>query len=404
MTASMSLIFLRGQARYMREQGFEVHTVTSPGEELATFAAEEGAATHAMEMSRRITPLRDMAALLRLMQAVRTIRPTIVHAHTPKGGLLGMLAARLCGVPVLIYHIRGFPFMTAAGLRRLMLKWPEWVACRLADRVLCVSHSLRGVAIDEGVVAPERVRVLGGGSGNGVDAVGRFNPDAIPTDSRRAVRERHGIAPHATVVGFVGRLVRDKGVLELAGAWKTVSAEQNNIHLLIVGPREERDAVPRDVLDYLEACRNVTLAGAGRDMPQLYSAMDLVVLPTFREGFPNVPLEAAAMRLPVVATRVPGCVDAVSDGETGTLVQPGDATSLARAMQRYIGDPELRLRHGIAGRERVLKEFRREVIWEALLREYRELLAAGSGRAAMERSWAGTVDESSSRRSSPGRS
>lgn len=381
MTAPVSLVFLAGQVSFMRAAGYSVHAITSPGPELASFGAREGVRVEAVEMPRRITPLQDLVALRRLWKALRRIRPDIVHAHTPKGGLLGMLAAWLARVPVRVYHLRGLPFVTAAGPRRRLLRATERVSCALAHRVLAVSHSIRTIAVDEGICREDKIKVLLGGSGNGVDATGRFVPAAPAV--RAEARAELAIPPDAAVVGFVGRLVRDKGVVELAEAWLRLREGAPGLHLLLVGPAEREDAVPVEVLAALRADPRVHLTGHARDTPRLYAAMDVVALPTYREGFPNVALEAAAMGLPIVATSVPGCTDAVRDGVTGTLVPARDAGALAGALRRYLEDPALRDRHGQAGRQRVLAEFRREAIWEGIAAEYQGLLvrsARGSER------------------------
>lgn len=371
--------FFTGQARHMAAQGLRVEAVSSPGRFLDLFAAGEGVPVHAVPMARRPRPLADLVSLVRLARLLRRLRPDIVHAHTPKAGLLAMLAARLVGVPVRIYHIHGLPFLTATGARRRLLRAAERLACAAATRVLCVSRSVADEARRERLCGDKPVGVPAGGLINGIDAVGRFSPERAGAAARAACRAQFGIPEEALVVGFVGRLVRDKGVVELAQAWAELSRAEPRLHLLACGLAEPDDPVPPAVLASLRADPRVHLAGEVLDLPPCYAAMDVLALPTYREGFPLVPMEAAAMGLPVVATRVPGCVDAVVDGVTGTLVTAGDAAGLAAALDRYLRDPALRAAHGAAGRARVLAAFRQETVWAALLDEYRELLAA-SGR------------------------
>ncbi|MBA2670743.1 MAG: glycosyltransferase, partial [Gemmatimonadetes bacterium] len=276
----------------MQERGFEVHAVSSPGEELHAFGREQGVPVSAVTMERRITPLRDMVALALIYRVLRRVRPTVVHTHTPKGGLLGMIAAWLARTPVRVYHLRGLPLLSATGTKRLLLRWADQLACRLAHQVICVSHSIRDEAIQEGLCPPEKIKVLLGGSGNGVDATGRFHPERLAKDVRCATRRHLGIPAAATVIGFVGRIVRDKGIVELAEAWERLREEHPQARLLLVGPFEPQDPVPTEIDARLREDPRVHLAGTDWNTPPLYAAMDLVVLPTYREGFPNVPLEA----------------------------------------------------------------------------------------------------------------
>jgi glycosyltransferase involved in cell wall biosynthesis len=373
-TVPDSLDFFTGQIGYLKARGFDVQALSSPGELLAHFAVREGITVHGLEMPRRITPVRDLVTVLRLRSCLRRCRPHLVDAHTPKGGLLGMLGAWLARVPVRVYHLHGLPLMTATGLKRRLLWWAEKISCFLAHQVLCVSRSLREVAVAERLCPSDKIKVLLSGSINGVDAEAAFNPARVGAEARAAVRARHGIPPDATVVGFVGRVVRDKGLVELAEAWRTLREEIPALHLLIVGPFEPQDPLPPEVEHLLRSEPRIHLTGMDWNTPPLYAAMDVVVLPTYREGFGIVAIEAGAMELPVVATRVAGCVDAVQDGVTGTLVPARDAAALTTAVRHYLADPELRRKHGRAGRERVLREFRPEAIWEALYGEYVRLL------------------------------
>ena len=374
-TVPISLNFLRGQAAYMKARGFSVEVVSSPGRELHAFAMQEGSTSHTVEMVRNIKPLHDLLALYRLWRIFLSVRPRIVHAHTPKGGLLGVIAAFLAGVPVRIYHIHGLRFMTATGLKRPLLRWTERISCFFVHRVFCVSHSVREVAITEGFCNAEKVKVLLKGSSNGVNAAGNFSPERFGNEDRSMLRERYGIPTHALVLGYVGRVVRDKGIVELAESWKRLSETFPSLHLLIVGAFETQDPLPPDVEQALRNDSNVHLAGHVEDPRPFFAAMDVLVLPTYREGLPMVLLEAAAMELPVVATRIPGCTDAVIDGVTGILVPVRDAGALTEAVRKYLECPELRTRHGRAGRERVLCDFRPEDMWREVYSEYVELLS-----------------------------
>ena len=378
-TVPVSLRFLRGQAAFMADHGVELRVVSSPGDELDAFSEEEGVPAHAVSMPRRITPGADLVSLARLWLHFRETRPDVVHSHTPKGGLLGTIAATLAGVPVRIYHMRGLPLMGASGWRRALLTTTERVSCGLASEVFCVSHSLRDVALELDLVSRTGSRVLAGGSGQGVDTR-RFDITRLGPDTRTRVRERLEIPESAVLFGFVGRIVRDKGIHELAEAWASVRQALPRAHLLLVGPREPMDPIDPDVWSRLAADERVRTLGFTEDTERLYAAMDVVVLPTYREGFPNVPLEAASMGLPVVATRIPGCVDAVAEDRTGTLVPAREAAPLADAMLRYGRDPELRAAHGRAGRTRVEREFRPEVIWSAIQERY-EALIGGRARS-----------------------
>jgi glycosyltransferase involved in cell wall biosynthesis len=277
-------------------------------------------------------------------------------------------------VPVRIYHVHGLPLTTATGLKRKLLCWTEWLSCYFSHQVLCVSRSVRDVAVKQRLCPAGKIKVLAQGSINGIDAQRRFNPQRLEAETGAQLRGRYGIPADARVLGFVGRIVRDKGLVELCAAWRELREQFADVHLLIAGPFESQDPVPPDVEHTLCTDNRIHLAGEVADMPALYSAVDVVLLPTYREGFPYVPLEAAAMGIPVVATRVPGCVEAVEDGVTGTLVSPRDAAALAEAVRRYLADADLRRRHGTAGRQRMLRDFQPETVWIALLQEYRRWL------------------------------
>jgi glycosyltransferase involved in cell wall biosynthesis len=365
---------LRGRSAYMRPRGIQIIGISSSGEHLEKYGRHEHAEVYAVEMQRRITPLSDLAAIWRLWRLFRKIRPTIVHAHTPKGGLLGMIAAWLARVPVRIYQCHGLPLMTAGGVRLVVLRLSEWTSCALSHRTLVVSHSIRGILIAERLCPEWKVAVPAGGSSNGIDSEATFNPDRLPSSASTSFRDAHSIPREALTLVFVGRIARDKGVVELAEAWRRLRESHPTLHLVLVGQAEPNDPPPEQLMDALRSDPRVHFAGRVERMPAAYAAADIVALPSYREGLSLTPLEAGAMRRPVVATRIPGIVDSVIDGVTGLLVPAGDAVALADAIETYINAPELRRQHGEAGREQVKHEYRQEEVWESVYQEYCRLL------------------------------
>ncbi len=365
--------FLQGQLGWLRQHGMDITIISSPGAQLSAFAEQEGIHWQAVPLQRAISPGRDLAAVRCLAKHLSRIRPHIVHAHTPKAGLVGMLAATWCQVPVRIYHLHGLRFETSQGTRRGILHFAERTTCRLAHRVLCVSNSLRERGLEENLFGSDKCRVLAHGSINGLD-VDRFVCGLDRAGLRRAVRQRFGIPTEAPCLGFVGRLVRDKGVVDLHAAWRRLRAEFPALHLLLVGPFETQDPVPPEVRVDFQQDPRVHLTGLDWEPRPYYAAMDVFTLPSHREGLGNVLLEASAMELPVVGCHVTGCVDAVAPDETGRLVPPKDPAALAAAIAQYLQDPQLARAHGQAGRDWVRGRFAPPQIWQAGLEEYGALL------------------------------
>ena len=373
-TVPQSLAFFNGHIKYMKQRGFEVHAVSSQGGYLEEIGQQQNIPVHAIDMARHMSPGLDLQALAKLSRLFATLKPTLVHASFPKGGLLGVTAARLARVPVVVYGMRGLRFETAQGWRRKLLFSAEGLSCGLAHRVICNSFSNRERAISLGLCRPGKIRVLAHGSSNGVDAAERFNPARLPLADKRRVREDLQIPADTLVLGYVGRIVRDKGIVELERAWQFLKDQFANLVLLLVGPAESHDPVPPNVLDSLKKDPRVHWVGFVRETAPYYAAMDLLVLPSHREGFPNTALEAGAMELPVVSTLVDGCVDAVLDGVTGILIPPYDSCVLAEAIGHLLREPKKRRQMGLAGRERVRRNFRPELIWQALYENYLDLL------------------------------
>ncbi|MEM7049131.1 MAG: glycosyltransferase family 4 protein [Acidobacteriota bacterium] len=363
---------------YLARQGHDVRVFAAGGHDLDAVAAA-GIAVTAVPLQREIRPLADLRALFRLYRELRRIRPALVNAGTPKAGLLAMIAAWLLRVPRRLYTLRGLRLETARGAKRLLLTTTERVAAACAQRVVCVSASLRQRAIDLRLVAAERATVLADGSSKGVD-LERFRP-ANENDlgepgtgekdpALRRWRDKLGLTDDEPVIGFVGRFVRDKGIEDLLAAFdEQVLPRHPRARLLLVGDFEDGDPVSPATRQRIESGAALLRPGFVDDSAPLYRLMTLLAFPSYREGFPNAPLEAAASGLPVVGFRATGVVDAVAEGETGLLVDIGDRHGLGEGLAALLDDPARARRLGQAGRRRAEERFSQERLWRAWAEE-----------------------------------
>jgi glycosyltransferase involved in cell wall biosynthesis len=373
-------VFLRGQLAFMAGRGFDVTVVAggSPAE-LAEVAAGEGVSVVHVPMHREMSPRADAASLVAMTRALRALRPDIVNASTPKAGLLGMMAARALRVPSRVYLLRGLRLETEQGARRAILGATERIASRCAHEVVCVSESLRDTVVRGGWVPASKARVLGAGASNGVDA-DRFSLRADVVARARTLRAELRVPEGAPIVGFIGRLVADKGIAELAAAMDRVRARVPDARLLLVGADFAGDDLD-PAAARLRSDPKTIVVGTVADPAPYYALMHLLAFPSKREGLPNVPIEAASCERPVVGFRATGVVDAVASGKTGELVPMNDVDALAAAITRYLEDDALRRAHGAAGRARVLASFTNERVWEAWADYYASLLARRSAHA-----------------------
>ena len=377
-TSAVSTAFFRGQLEFLTSNGLDVSVFSSAGPELEAMRAE-GATPWAVPMEREIAPLRDIVSLWRLWRLFCHTRPDLVVAGTPKAGLLGTLAARLAGVPHVMYVVLGLRLETALGWKRRLLWSAEWLACHVAHHVRSVGPSLRRRMIDLSLVTPEHCRVMGAGTINGVDTEHwRRTPQAEAIG--RITRERLRIPPGAPVVGFVGRFTRDKGIAELYEAFTRLQPFFADLRLLLVGDFEQGDPVGCGLRSRLEENPSVIRAGFVADVAPYYWTMDVLALPTYREGFPGALLEAQAACFPDVGTDATGALDAFLDGITGLRVPVCDAGALAAALGSLLGDQSMRTRMGRAGCEWVQQNFQRAKVWERLLIEYRSILQSAPRR------------------------
>jgi glycosyltransferase involved in cell wall biosynthesis len=351
---------LREILGWVGENGFEVAVIAPRGK---LPKPDSAFAFHPVSMEREIAPVADLRSLWQIWRILRSIRPSVSNMSTPKMGFIGGAAAWLARVPHRIYTLRGLRYETTRGWKRALLIACERAACACAHQVICISRSVRETAIRNQLAAPEKLRVLGERVSEGIPLKVRVNDLRPAPDELRA---QAGIPPGASVIGFVGRLTRDKGIHELIECFRALRRENHSAHLLLLGDFETGDPVDEATSSFIRSNPAVHWLGYIAQPRPYYDLMDVFVFPTHREGLGKVLLEAAAAGKSVVSTYTTGVVDVVQDGVTGILVPPGNATALTRATATLLGNRELASQMGQRARLLVEQHFDNSIYLERL--------------------------------------
>jgi glycosyltransferase involved in cell wall biosynthesis len=376
-TVPISLkLLLNGQLSFFQNLGYEVLTVSADGPETEALR-EENIPHRVVAMTRKITPVRDVLSLLQLVQVILKFKPMIVHTHTPKAGLLGMMAAWLCRVPVRLHTVAGLPLMESGGMKKKLLVVAERLTYFFSTEVYVNSTGLKNY-IAENVSASKKISIVGKGSSNGINADFYSRSEALEQQAQM-LRVKYGIGSDDIVFSFVGRVVKDKGIGEIVFAFKKLVTENTGrrFFLLLVGPFEQ-DLDPLDESDYAYLSKNdkVILAGFQRDVRPWIMASDVFVFPSYREGFPNVVMQACCLGVPTIVSDINGCNEIVKHNETGTIVKPKDKESLKNAMNELISDRRRMLKYSQNARQFVIDNFDQQHIWRLLQKEYEKHLSA----------------------------
>ena len=361
---------LKGQLKFMSKH-YEVVGLTSSGKEVNDIINDEGIRVIEVELSRSITPLKDLKSLYKVFKVLKREKPFIVHSHTPKAGTIGMIAAKFAGVPHRLHTIAGLPLLEATGAKRILLDLVEKITYSSANMIYPNSKGLRDIIIENKYTKPSKLKVIANGSSNGID-VNHFSIDQLSETDLGDLKNELQIQNEDFVFIFVGRLVTDKGINELICSFKKI--QRKNVKLLLVGTfEEELDPLKDETKKEIETNKNIIAVGWKNDVRPYFAISNALVFPSYREGFPNVVMQAGAIGLPSIVTNINGCNEIIENKKNGLIIQPKNSDELLQAMELLLADEVITQKMAATSRDVICSNYKREVIWESLLKEYNSL-------------------------------
>lgn len=363
---------LKGQLKFMSST-YEVIGISSSGNELNEVRSNEEVEVIVVEMTRKISPFKDLKSLYKLYTIFRKEKPYIVHSHTPKAGIVSMLAAKFAGVPHRLHTVAGLPLMEATGNKRKLLNFVEKLTYQCATNVYPNSKGLYDFILENKFVKKAKLKVLGNGSSNGINT-NHFDTNLISSEQKQQLTETLKIKPTDFVFIFVGRLVADKGINELVKAFIKINKKNDNAKLILVGLfEEELDPLASSTLEAIENIPNIISVGFQQDVRIYFAISDCLVFPSYREGFPNVVMQAGAMGLSSIVSDINGCNEIIEEGINGEIVPVKDCDALYNSMERMINNPDWNTSLRKKSREMIVSRYDQAVIWNAILDEYKIL-------------------------------
>lgn len=337
----------------------------SPSDEFFQLSEALDYTPFAVNVTRSISPITDLKAIFKIYRFIKQNNIDTVIGHTPKGGMVAMIAAFLAGVPDRIYFRHGIIYETSKGVKRFLLKNIDRLSGKLAKKVVCVSQSVKKISEDDKLNRPSKNIVLGIGTCNGIDTENKFDPDKKDLRALYDIKKNLQLSEDDFVIGYVGRLVKDKGINELIESWKILTSKHRNLKLLLIGPIEDRDSISDESKIIIQSDKNIINTGFVLTAAPYFSLMDIFILPTYREGFPTVSLEASSMKLPVLITRATGCEESIVENKTGIFIE-NNSQDIAEKIEFYIQNPDVKIIHGLRGREFVKENFEETKIWDII--------------------------------------
>ena len=363
---------LEGQLGFMKAY-FEVVAISAEKEKLEAYGKKEGVRVFPLELTRKITPIKDIAAVFKLYRFLKKEKPSIVHTHTPKAGIVGMTAAWFARVPNRLHTVAGMPLMEASGFKRKVLNFVEKLTYRFATEVYPNSKGLYDFIIAENFTKASKLSIIGNGSSNGIDTK-YFDPVSYSENDKISLRDKLKIPQGHFLYIFVGRLVKDKGINELITAFSKLAETNDRVSLLLVGPFEnDLDPLKNETIRTIEDHSSIYPVGYQNDVRPYFAIADALVFPSYREGFPNVVMQAGAMGLPSIVTDINGCNEIIQQGINGLIIPPKNEEALLESMQKLATNQKLYNELKSSSRQVIVENYNRKEVWEALLKEYRKM-------------------------------
>lgn len=351
-------------------QFYDVTAISADDKELQRVTKKYGVKYHHLEMTRTISPLKDLTAVFKLYQFLKKEKPEIVHSHTPKAGIVGMMAAFLAGVPHRFHTVAGLPLLEATGTKRKVLNFVEKLTYSFATKVYPNSFGLKEIITQNHFCKPNKLEVIANGSSNGIDTA-YFSPLHFSDLDNDNLRNTLDLKTDDFVFIFIGRLVGDKGINELITAFKSLALPQ--VKLLLVGHYEPNlDALKPATLQEIDLTANIITVGFQPDVRPYFAIANALVFPSYREGFPNGVLQAGAMGLPSIVTNINGCNEIIQDRQNGLIIPVKDPVALEKAMRLLVEDQTLYQKLQQQARKKVVDNYEQQVVWEALLAAYKK--------------------------------